>query len=354
LGNRSQKRGFWNQVMTKVLGDHLVPDRILKLGYAFRGSMVLMSAIELDVFTTLGSNSIGLDALSRKVGIAHRGAADFLDCLVALGLLERDSDQRYTSVPDCRRFLDRSTPDYVGDELLHAMVRIYLRWMSLTAALRTGEPQSEATRGGLYPGLYATPAAIGTFARAMSGGNIQAARTIASRALWNKVGSVVDVGASRGSLLVEVLKRYQHLVGIGFDLPALRGEFERYVQEHALSHRLVFQAGDFLADRLPAADAMVMGRILHNWDLPTKRLLLRKAHEALSTNGRLIILERMIDDDRTEATGLLASLNMLIMTPGGFDFSPKQCIGWMEDTGFAQMHVEPLPGLMSMVTGIKR
>ena len=109
--------------MSKMLADRLVPDRILKLGYAFRGSMVLMSAIELDVFTALGSGSMDLDALSREIGIADRGAEDFFDCLVAHGLLERDKDHRYSNAPDCRAFLDRSTSDYVGDELQHAMVR---------------------------------------------------------------------------------------------------------------------------------------------------------------------------------------------------------------------------------------
>ena len=97
-----------------------------------------------------------------------------------------------------------------------------------------------------------------------------------------------------------------------------------------------------------------MGRVLHNWDMATKAMLLRKAYEALPAGGALIVFERMIDDERrTNSVGLLSSLNMLIMTEGGFDFTAADCIGWMADAGFRHMRCEPLTGDQSMVVRIK-
>ena len=97
-----------------------------------------------------------------------------------------------------------------------------------------------------------------------------------------------------------------------------------------------------------------MGRVLHNWDLATKRLLLRKAHDALPSGGALVVYERLIDDGRRVNTaGLLASLNMLIMTAGGFDFTGSDCIGWMRDAGFHDMWVEPLASGQSMIVGTR-
>ena len=97
-----------------------------------------------------------------------------------------------------------------------------------------------------------------------------------------------------------------------------------------------------------------MGRVLHNWDLPTKMLVLRKAHDALPRDGRIIIYERLIDDDRrSNFAALLASLNMLVMTDGGFDFTAADCIEWMQVAGFRDMQVEPLSGELSMVIGTK-
>jgi 8-oxo-dGTP pyrophosphatase MutT (NUDIX family) len=105
---------------------------------------------------------------------------------------------------------------------------------------------------------------------------------------------------------------------------------------------------------LPQADVLVMGHILHDWGLDEKRVLLKKAYDALPDGGALIVYEAIIDDDRRDnAFGLLMSLNMLIETPGGFDYTGADCRAWMEETGFRESYVEPLVGPDSMVVGIK-
>ena len=74
-----------------------------------------------------------------------------------------------------------------------------------------------------------------------------------------------------------------------------------------------------------------MGHILHDWDMDEKMMLLKKCYDALPTGGALIVHEALIDDERrTNAFGLLMSLNMLIETPGGFDFTGADCQQWMK------------------------
>ena len=115
-----------------------------------------------------------------------------------------------------------------------------------------------------------------------------------------------------------------------------------------------FYAGDFFADPLPAADVLIMGYILHDWDLEGKRALLAKAYDALPEGGALIVYEALIDDERRDnAFGLLMSLNMLIETRGGFDYTGADCRAWMREAGFRESYVEPLVGPNSMVVGIK-
>jgi hypothetical protein len=98
----------------------------------------------------------------------------------------------------------------------------------------------------------------------------------------------------------------------------------------------------------------MMGHILHDWNLDDKKMLIRKAHEALPTGGALIVYESIIDDDRSKNSfGLLMSLNMLIETPGGFDYTGHDCIGWMQEAGFHSTRVEHLVGPDSMVIAIK-
>src|SRR5882762_8923820 len=144
------------------------------------------------------------------------------------------------------------------------------------------------------------------------------------------------------------------VVMVGYVRIGSKPHFDTYVQQHGLSHRLRFHPGNFLEDPLPAADVVVLGRILHNWDLTAKRMLLKKSYEALPAGGALIVYERLIDDDRrVNAPALLASLNMLIMTAGGFDFTAADCTGWMRDAGFHAVRSKPLTREISMIVGLK-
>jgi O-methyltransferase domain/Dimerisation domain len=330
------------------------PDRIVRLGLAFREAKALLSATELGVFTALAEGPLDWQALAEQVGIDERGARDFFDALVALGMLERDNNRSYTNTPETDLYLDRRKPTYVGGELEHFNAYVYPHWNLLTPALRTGKPQSGARAIGHYSALYADHAALETLAKGMTGGSLPVATVLAAKFPWQEYQTVIDVGTAQGCLPVQIGHAHRHITGGGFDLPAMKPHFESYVREHGLSDRLRFFPGDFLQDRLPGADVLVFGRILHNWDLMTKKMLLKNAYEALSAGGVLIVYERLIDDDRrANASALLASLNMLIMTAGGFDFTSADCIAWMREAGFRDMRVEPLTSAQSMVVGIK-
>ena len=153
---------------------------------------------------------------------------------------------------------------------------------------------------------------------------------------------------------MQVALAHPHLAGSNFDLPAVQPIFEEYAQAHGLGQRLRFLSGDFFRDPLPSADVMIMGHILHDWDLNEKMRLLEKVYQALPTGGSLIVFEALIDDERRQnAFGLLMSLNMLIETPGGFDYTGEDCCGWMRNVGFSQTRVEHLAGPDSMVVGVK-
>jgi len=333
---------------------HPAPDRIVKLSRAFMGSKALLSAVELGVFTALAEKPLDLDALRERIGIDRRGAADFFDALVALGLLERDQGDRYTNTPEADFYLDRRKPTYMGGELDHLNARIYPQWSQLTTSLRTGRSQSGPKARGKYPVLYADPATLDVFVKGMAGGSLQAAIAMAARFPWRNYKTVVDIGTAQGCLPVQIAQTHAHITGGGFDLPPVNAVFDRYVGEHHLSDRLQFYPGDFFQDPFPPADVLVMGRVLHNWDLATKKMLLRKTYQALPTGGALIVYERLIDDERRANTaGLLASLNMLVMTPGGFDFTAAECIDWMRESGFRDMRVEPLTMDQSMIIGTK-
>ena len=177
---------------------------------------------------------------------------------------------------------------------------------------------------------------------------------IAAKFPWRQYRTMIDVGTAQGCLAMQIAQAHSHISGGGFDLPTMQPLFESYVREHRLDHRLRFHAGNFLRDPLPSADVLMFGRVLHNWDLPTKKMLLKKAYDALPRGGSVIVFERLIDDERRRGLGgLLASLHMLVMTEGGFDFSAAECASWMLEAGFHDPTVISVTSTHSMVVAIK-
>ena len=332
----------------------VTPEPIFQLGLGFWASKTLLSAVELGVFTELGKGPLEAVELKRRLGLHERGAVDFFDALVALGMLDRDGG-KYSNAPAADLYLDRAKPTYVGGILEMSNARLYEFWGSLTEALKTGKPQNEAKKGGnLFETLGSNPKLLRQFMEAMTGVSLPAAKAMAAKFPWKNYKTVIDVGSAQGAVPVALALAHPHLTGGGFDIAAARPVFEEYVARHKLQDRLRFQAGNFFTDPLPEADVLIMGHILHDWGLGDKRMLLEKAYAALPKGGALIVYDAMIDDERRRnAFGLLMSLNMLIETAEGFDYTGADCAGWMKDAGFREIRVEPLVGPDSMAIGIK-
>ena len=332
----------------------VTPDAIMQLGLGFWASKTLLSAVELGLFTELVGEKLDADALGTRLGLHTRSAADFFDALVALGMLDRERGQ-YANTPASDLFLDRAKPTYIGGMLEMANARLYPFWGSLTEGLQTGQLQNEAKVGGDFFGeLYADHDRLAQFAAAMTSISAGAGMAIAAKFPWADHQTVIDIGCAEGAVPVHVAQAHGHITGGGFDLPPLEPIFDTFVGQFGLGDRLRFTSGDFFADPLPTADVLVMGHILHDWNLAEKRVLLKKAYDALPDGGALIVYDAIIDDDRrSNAFGLLMSLNMLIETPGGFDYTGADCQGWMQEAGFRESYVEHLVGPDSMVVGIK-
>ena len=331
------------------------PEKIMQLGFAFSGSKTLLSAVELGLFTELAKGAQDFATLSKTFKLHPRSARDFFDALVALGMLNRDGEV-YSNTPDAQVFLDKAKPSYMGGILEMASARLYPFWGRLTDGLHTGLPQNEVRDGqtGLFEKLYADPARLKQFLQAMTGISIGAGMAIAQKFPWKDYKTFIDVGGAQGGCTVQIALAHPHLTGGCFDLPPVGPIFTDYAKDMGAGARLKFLPGDFFKDAMPTADVLVMGHILHDWDLAQKKTLLKKAYDALPKGGALIVYEALIDDDRRQnAFGLLMSLNMLIETPGGYDYTGKDCIGWMREAGFRDMRVEHLVGPDSMVIGIK-
>lgn len=336
--------------------EQLLPDHIMRVGMGFESSKALLSAVELGVFTALAKEPMDVESLRLATGIDRRSARDLFDVLVALGFLLRE-DGVYRNTPESDLYLDKGKASYLhlGALLEMANSRLYHIWGRLTECLQTGKPQNEARDGeSVFDVIYADRDKLEQFLSSMTGISHAANIRIAELFPWKDHGTICDLGTAQGDLATQIALAHPHISGFGFDLPQAQPVFEDYIEQNGLQDRLQFEPGDFFVDGLPPADVYTMGHILHSWDLDQKKQLIRKAYDALPAGGGLVVYDAIIDDDRsTNVFGLLMSLNMATATPGGFNYTAAECMGWMTEVGFSATRTEHLVGHDTMVVGIK-
>ncbi|HMK17436.1 MAG TPA: methyltransferase [Chitinophagaceae bacterium] len=337
------------------------PSSIMQIGTGFWASKILLSAIKFQLFTKLAEQK-EMSAKEIKTALnlkcTDRHLFDFLDALAAFGFLHRDGlleTASYSNSLDTDTFLDKKKPSYIGGILEMMNNRLYGFWGNLEEALLTGLPQNEAKRSEDFFGLiYKDQNKLREFINAMSGIQMGNFMTFAQKFDFSKYKTLTDVGGSAGLLSLMVAKHQPHMSCTTFDLPPVEPIAKETIQHFQLADRLKTQSGDFFADAFPKADIVTMGNILHDWDEEKKILLMKKAWEALPAGGAFIAIEGVIDDERKQnAFGLMMSLNMLIETGTGFDYTFADFNRWAKTTGFKSTSILPLAGPSSAAIAYK-
>ena len=337
----------------------LSPARIMEVGLGFWPSKVLLSAIELGLFTALGAKSMTGRELQDALGLHSRANPDFFDTLVALRFIERDGDgpeSRYRNTAETALFLDRNSPQFMAGFLEMANARLYPFWGDLTDGLRTGIAQNEIKHSSapMFAELYRKPERLEQFMDAMSGISAANFQALAEKFDFSRYHTVCDVGGATGQLSMLVARQHPHLRCTSADLPGATAIAERKIAAAGLADRVTAKSIDFFADPLPKADVITMGMILHDWNLKKKMHLIRAAYDALPPGGAFIVVENIIDDARREnAFGLMMSLNMLIEFGDAFDFTGADFSGWCREVGFSRTDVIPLAGPASAGVAFK-
>lgn len=341
------------------MNDELDPTYIMQTATAFWASKVLLTAVELDLFSVLGDGSMTARQLGKALELHPRGTYDFFDALVALKFLDRQGDGpegRYQNTLETSAFLNRRSQKYIGGLPAMLNARLFGFWNNLSVALKTGQAQNEVKLHGksVFEALYANAASLGQFLEAMTA--LQAAnfQQLADKFDFSRYTTVSDIGGALGLLSRIVGARHKHLTFTSFDLAPVAPHAQKHIDAASMADRIKVVAGDFFVDDLPKADIVTMGNILHDWNLEKKKILIRKAYDALPEGGAFIAIENVIDDARREnAFGLLMSLNMLIEFGDAFDYTGADFRDWCREAGFKRFESIPLAGPTSAAVAYK-
>lgn len=341
--------------------NHPTPDSIMQVGTGFWASKILLSAVKFQLFTTLAERkTMTASDIKSHLGFkcTDRNVFDYLDTLTALGFLNREGileTAAYSNSINTDFFLDKKKPTYIGGMLEMLNNRLYGFWGTLEEGLLTGKQQNEAKKGeNLFEKLYEEPARLKEFMHAMSGIQMGSFMALAQKFNFSNYKTLVDVGGASGLLSVVVAKHHPHMSCVSWDLPAVAPIANDTIQQHQLQDRVTTAIGDFFTNDFPKADMITMGNILHDWDEKIKQMLIKKAYDALPDGGAFVVIEGIIDDERNKnAFGLMMSINMLIETATGFDYTFADFNKWTKATGFKSTSLLHLAGPMSAAIAYK-
>ncbi len=335
------------------------PSHIMQVGMGFFASKTLLTAVKLELFTLLAARPLSAKEIKFEICMSERGIYDFLDSLVALGFLQKSGNKKtaiYSNSAESDFYLDKNKLSYVGGILEMANNRLYPFWGYLEEGLRSGAPQNESRMGRstIFEEIYSDVDKTREFVNAMSG--IQTGNFLAFARNFDFSGykTLCDIGGAGALLSAQVVMNNPHMKCLSFDLPPVSPIALENISKMGLASSVKIKSGDFFTDPFPQADVITMGNILHGWGISDKKRLISKAYDALPQGGALVVMEDIIDDERREnAFGLMMSLNMLIETPEGYNFTFADFNEWCLESGFSRMSVMPLTGSSSAVTAFK-
>ena len=335
------------------------PTHILNVGMGFFASKTLLTAVKLNLFSLLAIRPLTAKEIKFEICLNERGLYDFLDALVALGFLQRKgfkSTAVYSNSADTDMYLDKNKLSYTGGMLEMANNRLYPFWNYLEDGLRTGTPQNE-TRSGrkpLFEEIYSDADKTREFVNAMGGIQLGNFIKFATEFDFSGYNTLCDLGGAGAQLSIQVAAHNPHMRCISFDLPPVGPIAQENTSKMGLTERVKVQSGDFFVDSFPSADVITMGNILHGYGLDDKKKLIGKVYDTLPKGGSLVVIENIIDDERRENSfGLMMSLNMVIESPEGFNFTAADFNEWTREAGFTKSSVISLTGPSSAVIAIK-
>ena len=335
------------------------PSKIMQIGMGFWASKTLLTAVNLKLFTHLAQGELTGKEIQNRLGLHERSLFDFLDSLVALGFLTRKGikdDAVYQNSDESDLFLDQNKLTYIGGILEMSNNRLYRFWNDLEEGLKTGKPQNESKQGDkpLFEAIYSNEERLREFLHAMGGVQAGNFDHFARHFDFSKFKTHCDIGGAGGNLCVHIAKNNPHISSTCYDLPKVAPIAEDNFRTLGLSDRIKATPGDFFEEELPRADLITMCNVLHDWGTDDKKMLISKAYTSLPNGGALVIIENIIDDERRQnAFGLMMSLNMLIETDSGFDFSLSDFKGWVSEIGFKRIDLMPLIGPSSAIIARK-
>ena len=320
----------------------MLPDHLDQMIRGYQPSRCLLTALELDIFTAIG-NGATAEQTGKKINANARALNILLNALVSLGLLSKDAET-YKNTPESARYFVQGSKDNHRNGLLH-VANLWQRWSTLTDAVRRGT----SVRSERDQDAHWTEHFIAAMQR-----NAQERVPAIVKAIGSKgLKRILDLGGGSGAYSIAFAKANPEARCEILDSPDVVPLTAEYVKQAGIASQVSIRAGDMLTESFGSGyDLIMLNAICHMFSEEQNRQLFRKAHQALVPNGRLALQDFILNDQKTGPQhAALFSLNMLVSTESGADYSEPEYTTWMKDAGFSGVERINLPGPSDLIVG---
>jgi SAM-dependent methyltransferase len=303
------------------------PIAIREFASSFQKSRILLTGFELDVFTNLEEQGTTNRQIAKNLSLNEHACERLLNALVSLGFLTKH-DQLFFNTPESFDYLSKKSPNYLGG-LMHSN-HLWYTWSNLTLVVKTGKsanPSEFNTRGENW---------LFSFISAMH----ERAKKVAPLQLENidlsEIKSVLDIGGGSGAFSMEFVSRKPEIEATVFDLPNVVPITGKFIEKEGFSNRIKTHTGDYTRDPLPKGfDLVFLSAIIHSNSLETNQELIVKCYNSLNKNGKIVIQDWIMNNDRTQPTpGAIFAINMMVGTEAGDCFTEHEVSSMLKFAGF--------------------
>ncbi len=320
----------------------ILPDDVDQMIRGFMASRVVLTALELDIFSAIGKGASAAK-VADDVDADPRATEMLLNALVSLKLLEK-TDTEFRNTTAAARYFAAGSPDNHRPALMHT-AHLWQTWSTLSDAVKAGTRVTEARSDDHVPAFIA---AMDRNARDRAA---QVVKTVGTEG----VRRLLDLGGGSGAYSIAFARAVPELCAHIVDVADVLPITQSYIQNAGLEDRITVRAGDMLTAPLAADyDLVLLSAICHMFSPGQNQRLFHRAFDALAPRGRLVVQDFILNPEKTAPRqAALFSLNMLVNTKAGASYSELEYDKWLRGAGFDEVRRVRMPGPASLMIATK-
>lgn len=294
-----------------------LPIIFLQMASGYWLSQCIYVAAKLGIADLLQDGAVDCDRLATMTNTNSDSLYRLLRALASVGIFTETESRSFALTP-LATYLQSDLDGSLRSATIMLGEEHYQAWGSLLHSIQTGNSAFEEVYDtNIFAYLQQHPQAATIFEESMTDFSFYDRQAILAAYNFAEFKTIVDVGGGKGSLLAGILQQYPHLQGILFDEPYVVEQAENLLVKEGVRDRCRVQGGNFFQSVPSDGDAYLLKHIIHDWDDQQALIILQNCHQAMNSQSKLLIVDRVIPPGNDPFGGKLMDLNMLVMSSGG-------------------------------------